>query len=505
MKEAVRGFILANAIRDLRGEGATHRSMLVNVTRFTDVQSRVADVLSSHLRTLQQDIRNYAKLPVKEAMKNASIASIHGTWQNQFKDVSPPWGTLQGALVAASLPITVKAVNQKTGAASLDYSTHKNTGLRVIAVGGNSLSRGLTLEGLSESYFYRNSQMYDTLLQMGRWFGYRDGFSDLCRVSLTVEAQHWYAHIVVATVELRAELRKMRSFHMTPQDFGLKVRAHPDGLIVTARNKMRSAKTVERVISVSNQYLETPRLWTREKIVEANSRAVEEFLKQLTAADLTKEKAAYGEGILWKKVPRELIISLLRSFNAHPHNITFQVDDLANYLEGTDDQKLEWWDVVLPSGRAKAIALPGGTVAMPQERAVERGTADDMLVSGKSARVASRGAEREGMDISDVSAAEADFFRENPDKKNAPDHAYRARRRRPLLMLHLLIPFDDEKRKPIVYEGANVWALGLSFPDLGDEKSKRRVTYKINLVEWRNLFEAEEDDDTEVVDDSAIG
>jgi hypothetical protein len=476
--------------------------MLVNVSRFTDVQSQVADVLSSYLKVLQQDIRNFAKLPVKEAMANQSIAAIHDLWELQFRDVGHSWNAVQRALVAASLPITVKAVNQRTGAASLDYSAHKKTGLRVIAVGGNSLSRGLTLEGLSESYFFRNSQMYDTLLQMGRWFGYRDGYEDLCRVWLTIEAQHWYAHIVTATAELREELRRMRNMNMTPADFGLKVRAHPDGLIVTARNKMRTAKTISKVISVSDQYLETPRLWTRDKIVQANSRSVDEFLKQLAAKELPKEGTAYGDGTLWRNVPKAMVISLLRSFNAHPHNITFQAEELANYLEVSDEAKLAVWDVVLPSGRSKeSISLPAGVKGIPQERAVVRGTADDMLVSGKSARVASRGSEREGMDPDDVRKAEAEFFRENSDKKNVPDHAYRARRRRPLLMLHLLIPYDDKTKKPIVYEGADVWALGLSFPDLGDEKGKRQVEYKINLVEWRTRFEAESDDDAEVADD----
>ena len=151
----------------------------------------------------------------------------------------------------------IQAVNQRTGAASLDYAKHRENGLRVIAIGGNSLSRGLTLEGLSTSYFFRNSQMYDTLLQMGRWFGYRDGYADLCRLWLTDDAVDWYAYISMATEELRTEFKRMRAQDRTPQDFGLKVRAHPDALMVTARNKMRNSQTVERVISMRGQSPET--------------------------------------------------------------------------------------------------------------------------------------------------------------------------------------------------------------------------------------------------------
>ena len=107
-----------------------------------------------------------------------------------------------------------------------------------IAVGGFSLSRGLTLEGLMVSYFLRNSMMYDTLMQMGRWFGYRPDYQDLCRIWMPEEAQGWYEHVAESIEELRSELRSMEAANATPEDFGLKVRGHPDTLIVTARNKM---------------------------------------------------------------------------------------------------------------------------------------------------------------------------------------------------------------------------------------------------------------------------
>src|SRR5262249_40239617 len=242
-------------------EGPTHRSMLVNVSRFTAVQDQVATLLHAWLAQIQQDIRNYSQLPTREALRNTTIAELRATYDEEFGTTEFSWETVQKALVAGVLPVAIQAVNQRTGAASLDYAKHRENGLRVIAVGGNSLSRGLTLEGLSTSYFFRNSQMYDTLLQMGRWFGYRDSYADVCRIWLTKEAQHWYAHITEAAEELRAEIGRMRSLNLTPSEFGLKVRAHPDALIVTARNKMRAARTVERIISLSKEGLETPHLW----------------------------------------------------------------------------------------------------------------------------------------------------------------------------------------------------------------------------------------------------
>ena len=198
---AIQAFILTNALRDLRHEGPSHRSMLVNVSRFTAVQDQVATLTHAYLSRLQQDIRNYSQLPEAEALRNHSLADLRNTWDQEYHTPEFRWGTVQRALLTAALPIVVRAVNQRTGAASLDYAKHRESGLRVIAVGGNSLSRGLTLEGLSTSYFFRNSQMYDTLLQMGRWFGYRDGYKDLCRLWLTDDAAQWYAHITLATEE----------------------------------------------------------------------------------------------------------------------------------------------------------------------------------------------------------------------------------------------------------------------------------------------------------------
>jgi len=196
--EALRTFILSNAIRDLRGEGPSHRSMLVNVSRFTNVQDQVSQLLDLELRQMQQDIRNYSRLPVDEAVRNRSLSLLRDTWEREFRGACPDWQEVQSALLGAALPIVVRSVNQRTGAASLDFAANRQNGLRVIAVGGNSLSRGLTLEGLCISYFFRNTQMYDTLMQMGRWFGYREGYEDLCRIWLTDEAIHWYAHIARA-------------------------------------------------------------------------------------------------------------------------------------------------------------------------------------------------------------------------------------------------------------------------------------------------------------------
>ena len=150
-------------------------------------------------------------------------------------------------LFNAAKRITVREINGSAKDA-LDYAEHPQ-GLSVIAIGGDKLSRGLTLEGLSVSYFVRTSKMYDTLMQMGRWFGYRPRYADLCRLYTSPELVDWYRHIATATAELREEFDLMFVNGETPLQFGNRVRTHPDGMLITAANKMRSvADRASRVL-----------------------------------------------------------------------------------------------------------------------------------------------------------------------------------------------------------------------------------------------------------------
>ena len=494
LEEAARTFLLSTTVRDLRGEGPTHRSMLVNVSRFTGVQDQVATLLHTWLAQVQQDIRNYSQLSAAKALKNRTLSALRATWAAEFSPLDIPWEAVQRSLVTGVLPITVQAVNQRTGAASLDYAKHKENGLRVIAVGGYSLSRGLTLEGLSTSYFFRNSQMYDTLLQMGRWFGYRDGYDDLCRVWLTDDAAHWYEHITGASEELRAEFKRMRAQGRTPKDFGLKVRAHPDALIVTAQNKMRNARTIERRISISGESLETPRLKSNQNIVRANKQAVASFLTSLHDAGVTQSVSDLGNPF-WRAIPKQFVVSLLRSFDVHPLNISFQAPDLASFIESTTEKQLQEWDVVLPQGEG-TVAEVGGVSVRRSMRAV-RIDESSILVSGRSARVGSRGIEREGL-APEVIAKVAQSYKEEKPGKSVPDSRYREVRTRPLLLVHVIEAKKDgnEQSAP-----EDLIALGLSFPEFNDAEVAKRVCYRVNLVEWKAIVEDELDEDLEESDD----
>lgn len=522
--EALCAFLVTNAIRDLRGEGATHRSMLVNVSQFTKVQDQVETLLHAELERLQTDIRNFSGLPPATALNNASIQRLHDVWKKEYADCGIDWLDVQSALRTAALQVTSTAVNQRTGSRALDYKAHKDTGLRVVAVGGNSLSRGLTLEGLVVSYFRRTTKMYDTLLQMGRWFGYRPNYEDLCRVWLPQEAIDWYGHISDATDELRAELKRMYRLRRTPKDFGLAVRAHPDSLMVTARNKMRTASEITRVISVSGDSFESVELPSVTRQLEDNWRAVKAFVDTTTAASGVAELQPAGPRVV-RGVSRKSVATLLRAFRVPVSEFRFQPDAIADLLDQMPAGVCEEWDVAIPSGDGAEVNLGGRTFKALTRKVRREDPPGVLVVSGSKRRVGSRGVERAGLTDEQVARA-AELARQAESERaaeegrepraaeniNVADRFYRAVRTRPLLILHVLDPkLEDQQSADGVElpdlkagssEPAEVVALGLSFPAIDANVAVNLAKYKINLVKAREIFastldEGDDEDFTE--------
>ncbi|AIY39177.1 Endonuclease [Collimonas arenae] len=507
MIDAVGCFLVVNAIMDLRTNMPRHRSMLVNVSHFTQIQNQVRDILDEVLRKMQEDIRNYASLPEAQALKNSTLASLNAIYMREYFGSGSSWSEVQAALTAATLPMEVRSVNQKTGAASLDYTIYKSNGLRVIAVGGNSLARGLTLEGLCVSYFHRGTQMYDALLQMGRWFGYRPGYEDLFRIWITEESANWYSHVSEATDELRAEIRQMQLSRSKPIDFGLKVRAHPDSLLITARNKMRDSEEIVQTMSISGEGIESSRLLVDQTIILGNFKAAQKFADDVVRSDARRDtKCDYP---LWAEVKKTAITDFLRKFVSHPLNLKLQSAELADFIEASSDPKLQQWDVAIPSGSVEERELiPGLQVSLRQRKILVEPEKRSILVNEKKMRVGSPADEKAGLSNEDIVRAE-DVFRSEPDnltKQTIPSSAYRKVRQNPLLLLHLLKPIKGNPATDFALpEGCKALvAVGLSFPSL--DVASQRLKYRINLVELRNMLanEAANDDDAEEDDDGEL-
>ena len=506
LKDAVACFFLVNTLMDIRAGMPKHRSMLVNVSHFTLIQNQVRDILDHEVRLMQGDIRNYAALSFREAVRNRSIKYLHSMFQQHFSNLGITWSDIQSQLITSTMPIQTTAVNQGSGPSSLDYTAYKEHGLRVIAVGGNSLARGLTLEGLCISYFYRTTQMYDALLQMGRWFGYRSGYEDLCKIWMTEETADWYAHISEATEELRSEVRRMQNSRLKPIDFGLRVRSHPESLLITARNKMRDSDEIVQIISITEESLESPRLLKDPSIVSSNYKEAQNFIRSVILCPDAKKQD--GALLLWRSVPKNLIVKFLKAFINHPLSIKLQTSSLADFIEKSNDDKLSEWDVLLPTGSGDSIKFAED---IEVKKRVRRIVADDnikaLLVNGTKLRVGSAGDEKAGLSTAEIQAAESQY--RSGSKKNiqtVPGKAYAAARNTPLLLIHLIQPRDDDRKVSgyqLPPDCDALVAIGLSFPAL--DVTSHRVAYRINLVELRNMLSGDnpsiDDSDEEDEDD----
>jgi hypothetical protein len=497
--DAMRAFLLANAIRDLRGEGATHRSMLVNVSWANNVQRQVAAALKEALTKVVTDVQSFGQLAPETAREQSSqIRELERVWLKEYGGTEFSWPDVQRTLFDAIKAVIVSAVNMSSPTSRLNYDEHKSNGLRVIAVGGNALSRGLTLYGLSTSYIFRNSQAYDTLLQMGRWFGYRPGYEDLCRVWMTRGAANYYSHITLATQELRAELRRMRDAGSTPRHFGLKVRAHPETLTVTARAKMKTAAPVlQGQVSLSHRRLEATQLPTDESSLRNNDAAVGRFLSSVAQTGTPLGDSTGRATQLWTDVPRLVVAQLLRAYRVHPSASTFQPQRIASFLEDVEIEELAMWDVGIRSGGDHKVPLDyHGFPVYASKRGTVRMTADLFEIDKRRLGVGND--DSIGMGPSEKALADEESARQKAEgRKSMSDLHYRIMRKRPLLLVYV-VDARDSDGDAYVPQLNPFPAISVIFRQYADESPARQVLYQANQV-WQQMSlalqsEIDEDD-----------
>ena len=501
LTRALRTFLLARTIRNLRGQRSDHCSMLVNASRFTAVQGRLRNRLHETLERVQNSVRINASRGAA-ALNDPEIVALHGVWQDEYSDTEFDWPSIQSELLDAIASAKIVEVNSRAN--DLDYSNSGERGQTVVAVGGFSLSRGLTLEGLTVTWFLRNTMMYDTLMQMGRWFGYRGGYEDLCRIWMPAEAIDWYAFIANAAEELHEELRTMEKAKATPRMFGLAVRSHPASLLVTARNKMGSGRKVTTLVGLSNKFVETSKVSIKPNDLAANLDIAKSLVSKLNAARLIEESSPWGNLVCG--VPVEFIDEFLAGWRNAEQSVTTDPGPVRSYIRARRSDELQTWDLLIPS-LAKGARDPAlGKPIVPTTRYVDLHDLQHefMSFSGKRMRVASRGIEKAGVDPAKAEAAEARYREEkgkaDGERVNYPDSIYRRERDRGLFILHFVkakAPDGKEDAEEVGLIPADpVVAWGISLPV--SSRPAERVEYVVNTVRYQELFgEEDEDDDQE--------
>jgi hypothetical protein len=376
LRKAIYCFILVIAARRLRGDSKEDNSMLVHVTRFIDVQGRVYDQIESERQDIVNRLRN-------EVAHESLISELRTLWEDGpesflattssisqredkiFQNPLHDWHDVKDELLESVSSIEVRKINGGAGDV-LDYEDNED-GLNVIAIGGDKLARGLTLNGLSVSYFLRCSKMYDTLMQMGRWFGYRPRYLDLCRLFTTRELTKWFAHISDASEELRDEFERMANSGSTPRQFGLRVQSHPT-MMVTSSVKMKHGTTLQ--VSFQGTLVQTIDFCLKEKTVNNNWKAAENLIQQVEEVGITPyapNSSAHTDkkrknACAWSGIEGRFIIQFLNIYQEHEAARKVKTSKLKDYIQKQLNKNgLSSWTVLLSGGEKESIANLGST------------------------------------------------------------------------------------------------------------------------------------------------
>jgi len=347
---AFKDWLLATGARMARDGQDQPSTMLVHVHQQTRIQNELAPQVEDFVRQFRNEWRYDKDGPFRK--------SIIERWESEFVPVTRridperevPFGEIEGhidRLLKEGVPVL--ALNSRSED-SVDYEQNPN--LKAVLIGGNRLSRGVTIEGLLVSYYLRPTPYYDTLMQMARWFGYRESYVDLTRLWTTESLASWFRDLALREEELRTQILQAGRDELTPLEAGYRIRSHP-AMMVTAQNKMGAGRM--RTLSYAGRMIQTSRFrlldsdWLSE-----NLDAAREFVHELGPSD-PKETIPF-----WKDVSWEWVCEFLGRYSTVQSRTSFDADAAVNYIERqVEQEELRRWQVAIAEQRNRVDELAG--------------------------------------------------------------------------------------------------------------------------------------------------
>lgn len=478
--EAINVFCINCAIRHLRGQMG-HNSMLVHISRFVATNHKIYFKIDEYLQKIKDDFKAYGKLD-DLANQSQIIRDFCHLIENKFiEDFS-----VREIICKITEIIDTINVKEEHSASNNRLEYRSDIAANVIAVGGMALSRGFTLEGLSVSYFIRNTIFYDTLMQMGRWFGYRDNYDDLCKIYMPSEVSDNFTQIIEATNELMDKFREMSHHNRTPKDFGLEVKIYPDSFLqITARNKMRHTETIQYTINFSGLLKETARIHKDRNILKSNFDLMDSFVRDLS----TKFKGIESNYIA-KDIDKKAILGFLQNFQVvEKYTPLMPIELIRKYVE----QKDTTWDIVIYGGRGMQVNIGEISISKEQRQLDDKGRYFEV----KQRKVSSGNAEKYALDREELKKVQ-----ETIEHKKAKSQLHKGEETRlirqaltkPVLMLHII-----ESQE---LSSENIVAFGVCFPHSNSYQTQS-INYVLNSVALKEILEENHyDEDNESFGDA---
>ena len=349
LKYSIAYFIIATACKYTRGING-YSTMLIHIDLRTDVHAYIEKLVLRYISVLKEKLRMHDK---------SILSSFKNIWDAE-KDRNP--SDLIKRLFPASnendyiipdfdilLPDILNVIDDRNLDIVVDNSTRPaeqrlnyedNNPHAIIVIGGNTLSRGLTLEGLLVSYFVRSSSTYDTLLQMGRWFGYRPHYEDLPRIWMTVDLLNNFRFLCGVEDEIRDEISNY-DFDITPKDFAMRIKTHPR-MRITRALAMQAAQV--NMINFAGTYTETYNLerWD-ESIINGNINATRKFL-----ASIVQLPEYHNNAWIYRNCDVSNILTYINEYAFCESNKNCKPESLKEYIgKAMEKGHLNSWNVVV--------------------------------------------------------------------------------------------------------------------------------------------------------------
>ncbi|WP_324784073.1 Z1 domain-containing protein [Streptomyces sp. H51] len=355
LRTAVEYFWLVTAARRVRRTGNPHSTMLIHTSVNTAVHNSFERPLKHLLNRAAHTLNDAVFLSRLRDLWDQETARVP---PEDFGETKVPFDEL-----VAELPGVLRScriiMDNSSSEARLDY---ENGPVVAIAVGGNTLSRGLTLEGLSVSYFVRAVSAYDTLLQMGRWFGFRNGYADLPRIWMTDELAEWFRHLATVETEMRRDIDIYMTESETPLTFAVRLRTHP-ALRVTAAAKMRDAVTAAS--SYGGQRVQTHYFHTNADWLRGNTTAARNLVTAAISNAVRMEDRSGDGRYIFRDVPYDVVTDFLTTYKFHEKSPENDADLISGYIrKRVAVGSLRRWNVAIvgnPAGEPFSF-IPGVAV-----------------------------------------------------------------------------------------------------------------------------------------------
>lgn len=494
LDRAIDYYLIATAVRDLRGQRSAHSTMLVHTSHLRDDHRLIAQELQNALERKAHSLKtaSVSYLERLEQIFDEEQASVPPTL---FSNPEVNFKHLIKLIRSTVESSTIVIENSVTLAQDrLDYDgAPKDLGRRYICIGGNVISRGLTLEGLVSTFFMRTSKQYDTLMQMGRWFGYRKGYEDLPRVWMTADMQDNFRALATVEADLRSMIQvyEEEDPYITPMDVPVRIRQVP-GLAITARNKMYAARQVR--ISFGGAHRQTTHFAHTDRAIQENNWKAAETLLGKAEKEVGEVAAPSGKGPLYQSVPRSIVEQFLHEYLIHPTHrdlvdSTSSDNHLLKYIakrKELDPDDLSFWNIgmIQPQGTSAE-----GLLGSRKIKLINRSRLKNTLKNGDA----------------DIKAlmSRSDILFDVPGETSGNNSWDALKKRRETILgvnspLLLLYPIDKEsppartvQRTPL-NAVTDIMAFGILFPQTGEATSYVEVDVSEAFDEDDEKFDIEE-------------